>query len=77
MLVDRHTEESPWHISCICYATFGVYISKLIRYSRAVVPIRIVMMEDSIFSSCGSYQDCHDGEVAATKEAIEPRVHIG
>jgi hypothetical protein len=39
---------------------YGVYISQLIRYSRA----------------CGSYQDFLDMGVVAIKEAIEPRVPL-
>jgi hypothetical protein len=39
---------------------YGVYISQLIRYSRA----------------CGSYQDFLDKRVAANKEATEPRVPL-
>jgi hypothetical protein len=40
---------------------YGVYISQMIRYSRA----------------CGSYQDFFDKGFAANKEANEPRVPFG
>ena len=39
--MDRHAE--AYLVYMLRY--IGVYISKLIRYSRAVVPIRIFMME--------------------------------
>ena len=39
---------------------YGVYISKLMRYSR----------------TCGSYHDLLDKSVAANKEATEPMIPI-
>ena len=55
------------NVSCICNnipvatPSYGVYLSELIRYSRA----------------CGSYQDFLDRGVAVNKETTEPKVPIG